>query len=108
MSYISLKSYWRRGIVVARWRIKENSMRARFWLSARSTRLLLALVTSLVIIAVAGGSGAAAVGRSGGGATSVSIRLDFFASPHHAGFYVAKAKGWYSRAGLNVSINEGT
>jgi NitT/TauT family transport system substrate-binding protein len=38
----------------------------------------------------------------------VSIRLDFLIRGHHSGFYVAKAKGWYEDAGLDVSIAEGT
>ncbi len=38
----------------------------------------------------------------------VSVRLSFTASPNGVGFYVAKGKGWYQAAGLNVSIGEGT
>jgi NitT/TauT family transport system substrate-binding protein len=37
----------------------------------------------------------------------VSLRLDWVAWPHHAGFYVAEAKGWYEEAGLKVKIGEG-
>jgi NitT/TauT family transport system substrate-binding protein len=73
--------------------------------SPQFVRTLLALAVALVTAAFAVGVGSAADART---ATPVSVRLDFFASPHHAGFYVAKAKGWYSQAGLDVTINEGT
>jgi len=48
--------------------------------------------------------------RSGGEGqlARVSIRTDFLYSGNHAGFFVAKAKGWYRQAGLDVTINEGS
>lgn len=40
--------------------------------------------------------------------TSVTARLSFTASPTHSGIIVAKAKGWYDAADLDVTVGEGT
>ena len=37
----------------------------------------------------------------------ISVRLDYYAGPEQAGFWVAKAKGWYAAQGLNVDLKEG-
>ena len=39
--------------------------------------------------------------------TKISVRLDYYAGPEQAGFWVAKAKGWYAAAGLKVDVKEG-
>jgi NitT/TauT family transport system substrate-binding protein len=38
----------------------------------------------------------------------VSIRLDYFPDAQHAGYFVAKAKGYYKDVGLDVDIRTGT
>lgn len=57
----------------------------------------LLLATSL---AIAGGS-------AGHAADAVSVRLKWVTQAQFAGVYVAKAKGFYSDAGLDVTINPG-
>ena len=37
----------------------------------------------------------------------ISVRLDYYAGPEQAGFWVAKARGWYAAQGLNVEVKEG-
>ena len=37
----------------------------------------------------------------------ISVRLDYYAGPEQAGFWVAQAKGWYAAAGLTVDVKEG-
>src|SRR5262245_39929669 len=70
-------------------------------------RILVGALLAAGIVALGAGGPAAARTDAKQAKTKVSIRLDFAASPHHAGFYVAKAKGYYSQAGLDVSIGEG-
>jgi NitT/TauT family transport system substrate-binding protein len=61
------------------------------------------------------GSGAASTSGSSGAATTeepreltkVTLRTDWLANGSHAGFYWAKAKGYYEEAGLDVEILEG-
>lgn len=43
---------------------------------------------------------------SGGGMENVTFMLDWTPNTNHSGVYVAKAKGWYEDAGLNVDIVE--
>ena len=38
--------------------------------------------------------------------TSVTFMLDWTPNTNHAGVYIAKAKGWYEEAGLDVEIVE--
>ena len=47
------------------------------------------------------------VASPGWAAESVSVRLKWLPQAQFAGIYVAKAKGFYSAAGLDVSINPG-
>ncbi len=39
--------------------------------------------------------------------TKVTMYLDFLVNGYHSPFYVAKEKGWYKEAGLNVTISPG-
>jgi NitT/TauT family transport system substrate-binding protein len=39
--------------------------------------------------------------------TKVTIHLDFLVNGYHSPFYVAKEKGWYKEAGLDVTITPG-
>jgi len=59
------------------------------------------LVTSLLAALVSGLSGSAQA------ADSVTIRLKWFNQAQFAGFYVAKDKGFYKSAGLDVDIQPG-
>ena len=43
---------------------------------------------------------------SGGGLTKVTLMLDYTPNTNHAGIYLAKEKGWYRDAGLEVDIVE--
>ncbi len=36
--------------------------------------------------------------------TQISLALDWTPNTNHAGFYIAKHKGWYKEAGLDVSL----
>ena len=59
--------------------------------------LALGLISAIAICA-AGGAAAA---------EKVSVRLKWLAQAQFAGFYVAKAKGFYDQAGLDLTINPG-
>lgn len=43
----------------------------------------------------------------GGAETKVRMYLDFLVNGYHSPFYVAKEKGWYKEAGLDVTISPG-
>jgi ABC-type nitrate/sulfonate/bicarbonate transport system substrate-binding protein len=43
---------------------------------------------------------------NGGGLKKVTLMLDWTPNTHHNGIYVAKEKGWYKEAGLDVQIVE--
>lgn len=72
----------------------------------RKSRFALALMLATALVA-----GAAVTAALAGGThrqlTSVNVRMDFFAAGYHSAFYVAKAKGWYAKEGLDVTIDEG-
>ena len=42
-----------------------------------------------------------------GGATKVTLQLKWVTQSQFAGYYAAKAKGYYSAAGLDVNIKQG-
>jgi NitT/TauT family transport system substrate-binding protein len=66
-----------------------------------------AVVVAAAGLAAAGVAAAAPADAQRHAVTKVSIRLDWFANGSHAGFYVAKALGYYEKAGLDVDIQEG-
>ncbi|MDR1495750.1 MAG: ABC transporter substrate-binding protein [Clostridiales Family XIII bacterium] len=45
-------------------------------------------------------------GGDGGGLTEVTLILDYLPNTNHTGFYVARSKGYYEEAGLDVDIIE--
>jgi NitT/TauT family transport system substrate-binding protein len=79
----------------------SNTMRRRRGLVLPAAVLLVAL-----LVAGCGGDGGA-----GGGAEArqkVSLRLDFGFTGYHAPFFLAQERGYYSDAGLDVTIRPGT
>src|SRR2546428_2366575 len=58
-------------------------------------------VIVLAIVSVLTGSAV------GGAAEKVSVGLDFTISGYHAPFFVAQDKGYFSQAGLDVTITRG-
>ena len=83
-------------------------------LATRRRRRAATLATLGAIAAVLAAYGSSTSWASGDVAhksaalTNVTVRLDWFAGGYHAGFYVAVAEGFYKRAGLNVTVQEGT
>jgi NitT/TauT family transport system substrate-binding protein len=65
--------------------------------------LVAAAVASLAAVAISSSAGAKPHALK-----KVSVRMDFLIRGYHSGFYVAREKGWYEAAGLDVSIAEGT
>jgi ABC-type nitrate/sulfonate/bicarbonate transport system substrate-binding protein len=69
------------------------------------------LVHSILALAIILTLGAAACGDDDSGGkqgslTKVTIMLDWTPNTHHTGMYVAREKGWYKDAGLDVQIVE--
>jgi NitT/TauT family transport system substrate-binding protein len=78
--------------------------------SGRRRHLLVGSVVAVATAVLAASAAGAAHTPSASGKralTQVSIRLDWFANGSHAGFYAAKALGYYEKAGLDVDIQEG-
>ena len=69
-------------------------------------RWYLAAVAAVVIASVAA-AGFAAAGTSSSKATKVTLQLKWVAQAQFAGYFAAKAKGYYKQAGLDVSIKLG-
>lgn len=72
--------------------------------------LVLVAVCALALAACGSDDDDGGDGGGGGGGDSlksVSIRLDWFPDQQHAGYYVAKEKGYYEDAGLDVEIVPG-
>ena len=69
---------------------------------------LVALLLLISLAAVAAGAACGGDDSSGktGGTTKVTLMLDWTPNTNHSGIYVAKEKGWYSDAGLDVQIVE--
>jgi len=66
----------------------------------RITRALLALVPVLVF----SGCGQSDADSS---RTAITVQLDWVAEPEHGGFYQAQAKGYFTAAGLDVTLIQG-
>ncbi len=66
-------------------------------MSFKSLRILAAVASSMAFLA----------GMPASAAEKVSLRLKWLAQAQFAGFYVAKAKGFYDQAGLDLTINPG-
>jgi len=61
----------------------------------------------LVCLVVAGGAAARTELATGTKATKVTLQLKWVTQAQFAGFYAAKAKGYYSKAGLDVNLKVG-
>ncbi|MFM9923382.1 ABC transporter substrate-binding protein [Variovorax sp. H27-G14] len=66
-------------------------------MSFKSLRLLASVAASMALLSALPASAA----------EKVSLRLKWLAQAQFAGFYVAKAKGFYDQAGLDLTINPG-
>jgi NitT/TauT family transport system substrate-binding protein len=66
--------------------------------SAGCTRIIAGSLISAVLVIASSGAAAA---------EKVSVRLKWLAQAQFAGYYVAKAKGYYDQAGLDLTINPG-
>ena len=64
---------------------------------SKSLRFLAAVASSMALLAAMPASAA----------EKVSVRLKWLAQAQFAGFYVAKAKGFYDQSGLDLTINPG-
>src|SRR2546426_2838214 len=73
-------------------------MKHRYWVAG------LAL---LVGLALAAGAAARTEGTAKTSATKVTLQLKWVTQAQFAGYYAAKAKGYYSRAGLDVNLKVG-
>jgi NitT/TauT family transport system substrate-binding protein len=62
---------------------------------------------ALVVIASLVGAGLATAGSSGSKKTKVTLQLKWVTQAQFAGYYAAKAKGYYGQQGLDVSIKVG-
>ena len=67
------------------------------------------MLASLVVAAGAGARTESAGGtaKKGGGLTKVTLQLKWVAQAQFAGYYAAKAKGYYRQQGLDVTIKPG-
>lgn len=73
-------------------------------LRRRGARTWPAVVTVLAVVTLAiGCAGGSGTPRSGGLRT-VKVMLDWTPNTNHAGMYLAKAEGYYRKAGLNVTF----
>ena len=74
------------------------------------SRHALLLTIILIVSSVAGGCGQTSQPDSDGerqALQSVSLLIDWKAEPTYAGFFIAKARGFYEQRGLDVEIVEG-
>jgi putative hydroxymethylpyrimidine transport system substrate-binding protein len=73
---------------------------------------LTARVTMVALALLVLASGLAACGSksdgSGGEAEKLTLDLDFYANPDHAGIYMAQEEGFFKEAGLDVTIDSPT
>lgn len=67
----------------------------------------IALAVALIVLALAlGACGEKSESDTGGSEKqSLSLALDFYPNPDHAGIYVAQERGYFDEAGLDVSIS---
>lgn len=77
--------------------------------AGRKARRPFTITVAVAVAAVAIAIGLAACGaksESGGGKTQpLSLTLDFYPNPDHAGIYMAQKLGYFREAGLDVSIH---
>jgi putative hydroxymethylpyrimidine transport system substrate-binding protein len=73
-------------------------------LAARATLVALALVVLAFGLAACGSKSDGA----GGEAEKLTLDLDFYANPDHAGIFMAQEEGFFKEAGLDVTIDSPT
>ena len=73
----------------------------------RRTTVLGTVIVALAALTVAGGAAARADVAAGPTATKVTLQLKWVTQAQFAGYYAAKAKGYYKAAGLDVNIKPG-
>lgn len=66
---------------------------------------LTALLIALCLL-IAGCADSGKPKSGAGGRTELTVLLDWTPNTNHSGIYIAKEKGWYKKAGLNVRIIE--
>ena len=76
-------------------------------MKSRRLAALGAAMVVLVSLAAVGSAGARPDVVSAPAATKVSLQLKWVTQAQFAGFYAAKAKGYYTAAGLDVNIKQG-
>ena len=64
------------------------------------------LATALIVVLLAGCADNAKPKRGSNGRQQITLLLDWTPNTNHSGIYLAKAKGWYQKAGLDVRIIE--
>jgi len=69
-----------------------------------STAVVLAVLAAMVLVAAACGGSTATKGAPG--RDKVKVVLDWTPNTNHGGIYLARAKGWYRDAGLDVTVTE--
>jgi len=76
-------------------------------MKSRRLAVLGAAMATLVSLAVVGAAGARPDIASAPAATKVTLQLKWVTQAQFAGYYAAKAKGYYTAAGLDVNIKPG-
>ena len=76
-------------------------------MKSRRLAALGAAMVMLVSLAVVGAAGARPDTASAPAATKVTLQLKWVTQAQFAGYYAAKAKGYYTAAGLDVNIKPG-
>jgi ABC-type nitrate/sulfonate/bicarbonate transport system substrate-binding protein len=68
------------------------------------TQLVIALVASLLVCACGGGQGQSPSSSTPPEPATVRLALDWTPNTNHTGFFVARAKGWYDDAAIELEI----
>ena len=76
-------------------------------MKSRRSAALGAAMVALISLAAVGSAGARPDTASAPAATKVTLQLKWVTQSQFAGYYAAKAKGYYTAAGLDVNIKQG-
>jgi NitT/TauT family transport system substrate-binding protein len=79
-------------------------MRRRYWVGVPASVAALAALAALAVGGSAGASGSKARAQK---LTKVTLQLKWVTQSQFAGYYAAKEKGYYTKAGLNVNLKVG-
>jgi NitT/TauT family transport system substrate-binding protein len=77
------------------------------FMKSRRTAALGAVLVTLVSLAVASAAGARPDAKAAQAKTKVTLQLKWVTQAQFAGYYAAKAKGYYAAVGLDVNIKPG-